>query len=80
MPADPKLEVIEMLATLRLVRQCSSFIHTNNNFAFLLKAEMQYARQGKDHLRIVNLDDHAKVDVFGAKDSLAFGEPIDYHA
>lgn len=66
---DPKLEVIVLLSIFRLVRQCSSFIHTSSNFASLLKREMQDEHKDKD-LHIVNLDD-GNPDVFSAKNSLS---------
>jgi len=53
---DPKLEMIVLLSVFRLVRQCTSFIHTHSNFAFLLEGEMQDAHKDED-LHLVNLDD-----------------------
>lgn len=66
MPNDPALELIELLANLRMVRQCSSLIHSNSNVAFLLEAEMQSAHKGKDLISTVNL---AQSDLVNTKSS-----------
>lgn len=66
---DPKLEVIVLLSIFRLVRQCSSFIHTHSNFAFIIEGEMQDAHKNKE-LRIVNLDDN-NPNLFSSNNSLS---------
>ena len=52
---DPKLEVIVLLSIFREVKKCSSFIHTQSNFAKVLQGEIQDA-WGEDFYR-VNLDE-----------------------
>lgn len=48
---NPKFEVIVLLSIFRLVKQCSTLIHTKSGFALLLRRAM--AQEG---LRVVNID------------------------
>lgn len=65
---NPKQEVIIILSILKLVRQCSSLIHTYGNFAELLIGEMDY---NDDFVR-VNLDELDKWNgLFSENNSLS---------
>lgn len=66
---DPRLEVIILLAIFKLVRQCSTLIHTHSNFAKVLQGEMEDAMNGKDFHR-VNLDD-GNPTLFNANNSMS---------
>lgn len=64
---NPKQETIVIMSILKLVRQCSSLIHTSGNFAELLIGEMASARG----FQRVNLDEVDKEnELFSEKNSL----------
>jgi hypothetical protein len=65
---DPKMEVIILLTIFRLVRQCSTLIHTHSGLARVLKGEMEDALKGKEFRR-VDLDENDP-NLFSANNSL----------
>jgi len=70
-PSDnPKLELIVLLSIFRLVRQCSSFIHTHGNFADILKGEIKDAHKDYKQFNVVNLDDNNPEELFSVNNSM----------
>jgi len=82
---DPKLEVLVLLSTFRLVRQCSALIRTDGNFADLLAAEMRHGygsvnmQDGGDggSFRHVNLDE-GDPNAWSAANAVTVNVSIDY--
>lgn len=65
---DPELEVIVLLSIFRAVRKCSSFIHTQSNFAKVILGEMQDT-WGEDFHRVDLDEDFEREELYNEKNA-----------